>query len=64
MRILLATSCLLLAGCAGMPATPPSLTVEWTSERVLRGEVAVVDLLESVEYGLRSDGVVVWRQSK
>jgi hypothetical protein len=64
MKALPATVCLLLVGCAGIVVTPetkPPLTVECPSEREPRGEVDVVDLLETVELGLRSDGVVVWR---
>ena len=66
MRARPAIICLLLVGCAGIVVTPetkPPLTVEWPSEREPRGEIAVVDLFETVEYGLRSDGVVVWRNS-
>ena len=64
MKLLPATACLLLVGCAGIVVTPdqkPPLTVDWPSERAPRGEVEVIDLLETIEYGLRSDGVVVWR---
>ena len=67
MRAIPATVCLLLVGCAGIVVTPepkPTLTVDWPSERAPRGEIAVVDLLETVEFGLRSDGVVVWRNSR
>ena len=61
MKTILAIACLMLAGCAGLPATQPKLTVEWPSDREPRGEVDVVELLEQIEYGRRSDGVVVWR---
>jgi len=62
MKTLPATVCLLLVGCAGIVVTPDQKTVDWPSEREPRGEVDVVDLLETVELGLRSDGVVVWRR--
>ena len=67
MRAIPATICLLLVGCAGIMVTPetkPPLTVEWPSEREPRGAVEVTNLFETVEYGMRSDGVVVWRNSR
>ena len=63
MKALPATVCLLLVGCAGIVVTPDQKTVDWPSEREPRGEVAVIDLFETVEYGMRSDGVVVWRNT-
>jgi hypothetical protein len=61
MKLLPTTACLLLVGCAGIIVQPDQKTVDWPSERAPRGEVEAIDLLETIEYGLRSDGVVVWR---
>ena len=61
MKALPATVCLLLVGCAGIFVQPDNKTVEWESEQAPRGEVDVTELIDRVEYGRRSDGVVVWR---
>ena len=61
MNALPATVCLLLIGCAGIAVQPDQKTVEWESEQEPRGEVDVTELIDRVEYGRRSDGVVVWR---
>ena len=61
MKLLPATACLLLVGCAGIVVQPDQKTVDWPSEREPRGEIEVTNLFETVEYGMRSDGVVVWR---
>jgi hypothetical protein len=54
---------LLCPGCAGIQFDQPA-TIEWPSEREPRGEIEVTNLFETVEYGMRSDGVVVWRNTR
>lgn len=58
---------LLLVGCAGIVVSPdqkPTITTDWPSDHHPRGEVAATDLLDPIEYGLRSDGTVVWRTNR
>ncbi len=54
---------LLCPGCAGIQLDAPPATVEWESERAPSGEVMASDLIDDVELGRRSDGVVVWRST-
>jgi len=72
MRLLPATACLLLVGCAGIMVTPetkPPITTLWDTE-IFSNRTEFpwwspeLIPLQAIEFGRRSDGVVVWRTNE
>lgn len=72
MKAIPATVCLLLVGCAGIMVTPdqkPPLTTLWDTE-IFSNRTEFPSWspelipLQSIEFGRRSDGLVVWRTNQ